>query len=263
MGERVLIGHHMNKPESVTDHFNRMAPTFITNYLSAPDFKERLEVWRRAIENSLAQMPAKSLCLDMGCGDGSISRQIAARGIRTIGFDQSKTMLELARSRAVEEGVGSRAEYVLASLPLPEELSKAYENSAGLIICSSVMEYVDDYETALRQFHSLLMPGGVLLLSLPNRLSIYRLFERTFRRFLASQDSYLRHQRHQFDPGFVKPLLAEFGYRIIEEKYFSLPLQKFSEKIFRSYRGRRMATMFLVTAEKEPHNRTAFSLIAL
>lgn len=150
----------MKKQESVTDHFNRMAPTFVTNYSISPDFKERLEVWRRAIENSMAQMPGKSVCLDMGCGDGSISRQVAARGIRTIGFDQSNTMLELARRRAVEEGVESRSEYALASLPLSEELMKTYKSSAGLIICSSVMEYVDDYETALRQFHSLLKPGG-------------------------------------------------------------------------------------------------------
>jgi 2-polyprenyl-6-hydroxyphenyl methylase/3-demethylubiquinone-9 3-methyltransferase len=241
----------MSEPESVTDHFNRMAPTFVTNYSISPDFKERLEVWRRAIQDNLAQMPDKSVCLDMGCGDGSISRQVAARGIRTVGFDQSKTMLELARRRAVEEGVGSRAKYVLASLPLSEELSKAYEDSAGLIICSSVMEYVDDYETVLRQFHSLLKPGGLLLLSLPNRLSVYRIFERTLRRFLASQDSYLRHQRHQFDPGLVKPLLAAFGYRVLAEEFFSLPLQRLSEKFFHSYRGQWMATMFLVTAQKD------------
>ena len=106
----------MKKPESVTDHFNRMAPTFVTNYSISPDFKERLEVWRRAIETSAAQIPGNALCLDMGCGDGSISRQVAACGIRTIGFDQSKSMLELARRRSVEEGVESRSEYALASL---------------------------------------------------------------------------------------------------------------------------------------------------
>ena len=128
---------------------------------------------------------------------------------------------------------------------------KTYKSSAGLIICSSVMEYVEDYETVLRQFYSLLKPGGILLLSLPNRLSVYRIFERTLRRFLASQDSYLRHQRHQFDPGFIRPLLAEFGYRVIEEEYFSLPLQRLSEKFFHSYRGQWMATMFLVTAQKD------------
>ena len=241
----------MSKSESVTDHFNRMAPTFVTNYSHAPDFKERLEVWRRAIESSLAHMPDNSLCLDMGCGDGLISRQVASRGIHIVGFDQSETMLGLAKRRAVEEGVGSRAKYVLASLPLSEELSKSYKHSAGLIICSSVMEYVEDYETVLRQFHSLLKPGGILLLSLPNRLSAYRIVERTLRPFLTSEDSYLRHQRHQFDPGRMQLLLGSFGYRVVEKKYFSLPLQRFSGKFFGRYRGRRVATMFLMTAQKD------------
>jgi 2-polyprenyl-3-methyl-5-hydroxy-6-metoxy-1,4-benzoquinol methylase len=241
----------MSKTESITDYFNRTAPTFISNYSDSPDFKERVKVWQRAIEKRMAHMPAKSLCLDMGCGDGSISRQVAARGIRIVGFDQSETMLSLARHQADQEGVGSRAEYLLASLPLSEELTKAYENSAGLIICSSVMEYISDYEKVLGQFHSLLKPGGILLLSLPNRLSLFRIFERALRPFLALQDSYLQFQRHQFDPGHVKPLLAAFGYKIDEEEYFSLPLQKFSENVFRNYRGRRIATMFLVTAQKD------------
>ena len=242
----------MKRPESVTAHFNRKATTFISNYSDSPAFKERLNVWRRAIEKSFTHIPGKSLCLDMGCGDGSISRQVAARGIRIVGFDQSEAMLALARHRAIKEGVGSQTEYLLASLPLSEELSKAYESSAGLIVCSSVMEYVSDYERVLSQFHSLLKPGGILLLSLPNRLSLFRILERTLRPFLAMGGSYLQHQRHQFDPGRVKPLLAAFGYKIInEEEYFSLPLQRLSESFFRSYRSRWMATMFLVTAQKD------------
>jgi 2-polyprenyl-6-hydroxyphenyl methylase/3-demethylubiquinone-9 3-methyltransferase len=187
----------------------------------------------------------------MGCGDGSISRHIAGKGIRIVGFDQSEAMLALARRRAAEEGVESHTEYVLASLPLPEQLVRAYEYSSGLIICSSVMEYVEHYETVLRQFHSMLRPGGVLLLSLPNRHSVYRIVERTMRRFVALQDSYLQHQRHQFDPGRVKSLLAALGYSVVEEEYFSLPLQRFSGKFFRSYRGRWIATMFLIAAKKD------------
>jgi 2-polyprenyl-3-methyl-5-hydroxy-6-metoxy-1,4-benzoquinol methylase len=240
----------MYESESVRDHFNRMAETFVANYSNSPDFKERLEVWRRAIEKSFTHIPDESLCLDMGCGDGLISRQVAARGIRTVGFDQSDAMLALATRRAVEEGVGSHTEYVQASLPFTEELSKRYENSAGIIICSSVMEYVDDYEAVLRQFHCMLQSGGILLLSLPNRLSIHRIFERTVARFLAPRDSYLRHQRHQFDASHVRRLLDTRGYTMVAEEYYSLPLQKLSQNLFRSYRSRWLATMFLVTAQK-------------
>ena len=241
----------MSEQESVRDHFNRTAPRFIINYSNSPDFKERLKVWRRAIENSVGQMPDKSLCLDMGCGDGSISRQVATRGIRIVGFDQSETMLALARRRAVEEGVGSQTEYLLTSLPLSEEFTKAYEDSAGLIICSSVMEYVDDYETVLRQFHSLLKPGGVLLLSLPNCLSVYRIFERLLQRLSVRENSYLQHQRHQFDPDRVRSLLTRLEYHVIDEELFSLPLQRFLGKFLHSYRGCWLATMFLVIAQKD------------
>jgi 2-polyprenyl-6-hydroxyphenyl methylase/3-demethylubiquinone-9 3-methyltransferase len=240
----------MRKSESVTAYFNRTAPTFISRYSDSPAFKERLKVWQCAIEKSLAHPPGISLCLDMGCGDGSISRQVAARGIRTIGLDQSEAMLALARQRAVDEKLGAQTDYILASLPLSDELTKRFENSAGLIICSSVMEYVDDYEKTLRQFHTILKPGGILLLSLANRLSVYRIFERTLRRFLLLQDSYLQHQRHQFDRSRVKPLLAAFGYRVLEEEFFALPLQTLTEKVFRGYRGQWLATMFLVTAQK-------------
>src|SRR5262245_6875082 len=228
----------ISDPENVRDHFNRMAQTFITNYSNSPDFKERLEVWRRSIEKSVARIPAQSLCLDMGCGDGSISRYAARLGLRVIGFDQSEAMLALARRRAVEEGVTSHTEYVPASLPFSEQLVKSYENSAGLIICSSVMEYIDDYEAVMCQFHRMLRNGGILLLSLPNRLSMQRIVERTIRRFVASRDSYLQHQRHQFDPNHVRRLLTELGYTAIEEEYYSLPLQKFSQSLFHSYRGR-------------------------
>jgi 2-polyprenyl-6-hydroxyphenyl methylase/3-demethylubiquinone-9 3-methyltransferase len=240
----------MNELESVTEHFNRAAQTFVSNYSNSPDFKERLTVWRRATEKHIADMPSGSLCLDMGCGDGSIGRQVAIRGIRTIGFDQSETMLALARQRAAESDIASQTEYVRASLPLAKELAESYRDAAGLIICSSVLEYVSDYEEALRQFYSLLKPGGVLLLSLPNRLSLYRVLERTLLRHLASEDSYLRHQRHQFDSQKISKLVALIGFRKIGVEFFALPLQAVTEKIVGAHRGRRLATMFMVTARK-------------
>lgn len=237
-------------PETVREYFNRTAQAFASNYSDAPDFKERLRVWQRAIEKNIADITGRSVCLDMGCGDGSICRQVAVRGIRTIGFDQSETMLVLARRRAAEYGVVPQTEYVRASIPLEKELAGIYRDAAGLMICSSVLEYVSDYEEALRQFYSLLEPGGILLLSLPNRLSTYRIFERTLRRHIVRRDSYLRHQRHQFDSHEVRSLMTAIGFRTIDVEFFSLPLQSVTEKIVGSYRGRWLATMFLVTAQK-------------
>jgi 2-polyprenyl-6-hydroxyphenyl methylase/3-demethylubiquinone-9 3-methyltransferase len=186
----------------------------------------------------------------MGCGDGLISQRIAAAGIHIVGIDQSETMLALARRQAADEGISAQAEYVLATLPLSDEMSKAYENSADLIISSSVMEYVDNYEKAIRQFHSILKSDGILLLSLPNQLSIYRVFERVLQKLFPLRDSYLQHQRHQFNPARTKSLLISLGFDVIEEEYFSFPWQRFTEKFLHGYRGRWIATMLLFTMRK-------------
>lgn len=241
----------MKQPETVTEHFNRAAKAFVSNYSNSPAFKERLTVWRRAIEKHIAEMPSGSLCLDMGCGDGLISREVAIKGIRTVGFDQSENMLALATQRAAEAGVGPQTEYLRATLPLSKEFTQRYRDTAGLIICSSVLEYVPDYEQALRQFYSFLKPRGIIILSLPNRHSVYRIFERTLRRLLVRRDSYLSHQQHQFDSYQISALMNAVGLKIMGEEYFALPLQRVTGRIVGSYRGHRLATMFMVTAQKQ------------
>src|SRR6266545_6312955 len=49
----------------------------------------------------LRQVPPEThRALDVGCGDGSLSRALAARGIATLGLDASPGMIALARARA-------------------------------------------------------------------------------------------------------------------------------------------------------------------
>ena len=47
----------------------------------------------------------------------------------------------------------------------------------GLIFCSSVMEYLDNFSKHLDKLHNLLDDKGTLILTLPNSRSIYRLIE--------------------------------------------------------------------------------------
>jgi 2-polyprenyl-3-methyl-5-hydroxy-6-metoxy-1,4-benzoquinol methylase len=208
-----LAGGLSNSNE-VEEHFNQAAEQFTQNYHAKADFHERQHLWQRVIDESLDRLADGGICLDLGCGDGTLSRSVAAKGIQTVGIDQSDKMLSLARRRAGEAGVGQWGTYLHASLPLPVELETRYTGKAGLILCSSVLEYVMDYEKVLAQFFHLLKPGGRLILSVPNRSSVYRVMQRICRFLLPLRSSYLRHQRHQFNASDLEVLLEHLGYRI-------------------------------------------------
>ena len=45
-------------------------------------------------------------------------------------------------------------------------------NSCDGVLCSSVLEYVSDVDTCLKEFARVLRPAGLLLVSVPNRHSI-------------------------------------------------------------------------------------------
>lgn len=234
--------------ESLVEYFDRTAGRFAANYESAPEFHERRAVWRCAIERVLPGVPHGALCLDLGCGDGSLSRWVAAQGRPVVGLDQSDAMLALARRRAGEEGLGPCAVYHHASLPLDPAREAAYEGTVGLIVCSSVLEYVTDPPEVLAQCRRLLMPGGTLLVSLANRDSLYRIAQRALHGLFAWTDSYLRYQRHQYSLPIANTLLTRLGFRVIDAEFFALPFHRYVATIAGKCRGRRMATMILLAA---------------
>lgn len=238
------------KPKSTVEYFDRTAERFAAQYEDDPAFHERRTIWRRAIEKVSPHIPMDTLCLDLGCGDGSISRFLAAQGRPVVGLDQSEAMLALARCRAGVEGLSRTTVYRRASLPLDHDLEAQYQGKVGLILCSSVLEYVSAPRVVLEQCHRLLAPGGVLLVSLPNRESLYRIGQRVFGSALAQHDSYLQHQLHQYRAADAVALLVDLGYRVSDAIFFALPFHRYTGRVVPRYRGRWLATMMLFAAHQ-------------
>lgn len=91
---------------------------------------------RRAL---LPLLPASSAgaALDVGCGVGRWSLELATRGLEVTGVDLSPYMIELARARAREAGVQ-------ASFAVGDVVSMSLGRKFDLIVCVTVLQHILD-----------------------------------------------------------------------------------------------------------------------
>ncbi len=94
--------------------------------------------------------------LDLGCGDGSLCRELADAGAaRVLGVDPSERMLGLARERTTDPTV-EYAQQFAEDLRLPAD-------SVDLVVSSLALHYVDDLAGLLGNVSSWLRPGGAFV----------------------------------------------------------------------------------------------------
>jgi SAM-dependent methyltransferase len=108
-----------------------------------------------------AQAVAGREVLDAACGLGYGMQILGEAGAtRVVGIDRSAAAIENARGR-----LGANAELVLGDLhELPFEAS-----SFDAVVCFEAIEHVERPERVLDGLKLVLRPGGILLLSTPNR----------------------------------------------------------------------------------------------
>ncbi|MFK2904156.1 methyltransferase domain-containing protein [Dyella ginsengisoli] len=141
--------------------------------------------------------------LDAACGLGYGGRVIAAstRADRIIGIDGSKYAIDYAKMSFSEDG--DRVRYELGMLP--EALSALEDNSVDLVTSFETLEHVADPVAVLREFHRILVPGGRILVSVPNDWSD------------ASGEDPNPYHLHVYDWGRLKTEISEFF--TLEEAY--------------------------------------------
>ncbi len=107
--------------------------------------------------------------LDIGCGTGFLLEQLAARGLSGVGVDLSPESVEIANQRLAELGAADR---------LTAQVGSAYEPPEGpfdLVTITDVLEHLEDPRACLTAARERLAPGGVIVVSTPNRRSLHGL----------------------------------------------------------------------------------------
>ncbi len=102
--------------------------------------------------------------LDAGCGRGVVACDLAKRyGFNITGIDILDFELASAKQRAIRSGVTDRTRFLLGDYTktgLPKESFDAVYANETLSHCTDL----ENLESALREFHRLLKPGGSLTL---------------------------------------------------------------------------------------------------
>jgi ubiquinone/menaquinone biosynthesis C-methylase UbiE len=95
-------------------------------------------------------------CLDVGCGDGQVTVQLARTvgpGGRAVGIDVDEDALAIAREAARQAGV--HAEFVRSDATAPPE-----RDEFDLAYARLVLSHMPDSAAALRAMHAAVRPGG-------------------------------------------------------------------------------------------------------
>ena len=180
--------------------------------------------------------------IDLGCGNGDLSLVCGQAGFTVLSIDGSAEMLRLARVRLAAEGVP--AAFRQDRLPLAADALGELEGTAGLVVASSVLEYVDDDARFLAQCRTLLAPDGHALVSVPNAVSPARRVERLLGDRGPLRGTIVEVQRHQYTALAITDLACRAGLSVEGIYYFALPWPRLLSRVTSSRRPR-LATLML------------------
>lgn len=162
--------------------------------------------------------------LDIGCGPGITVAYLTDLGCRVHGVDLSEAMVAECRRTFGHLGAATFSVGRLERLDAPDA-------SYDAVICMGVVEYIADDEAAVREMARVARPGATVLISLPNRLSPFRLWRRhvfrpaaeAMRRFLGKGPREGLFHR-EYRSGEYDRLLRAHGLEPVAHVYYNFKL---------------------------------------
>lgn len=112
------------------------------------------------LDNLESSVPPNGKVLDVGCGNGIISINLGKNGYNVHGIDVSEKAIKRAQENNDQSNV--KFEVISAESLVAEGLQ--YD----AVICSEVLEHLDDPSVLLKTIHASLKDEGILIVTVPN-----------------------------------------------------------------------------------------------
>jgi SAM-dependent methyltransferase len=128
-----------------------------------------------AYEFAAATIPPGSQALEIGCGEGYGTALLAKTAHIVIGLDIDQATVEQATAKYASETLSFRL-YDGTRIPFPD-------NSLDAAVSFQVIEHVRDDSGHVREISRVLKPGGLLVMTTPNRTYRLRPGQKPWNRF--------------------------------------------------------------------------------
>jgi len=150
---------------------------------------------------------AGKTALDVGCGAGLLAEPLARLGAKVMAIDAAPEVIAVARDHATGQGLG--IEYRHAAV---EDLDGRFD----LVTCMEVIEHVADPQAFLDCLAARLAPGGLMILSTPNRTARSRLLMITVAEGLGQIPKGTHEHERFITPDEMKAMMAAAGLTVVD-----------------------------------------------
>lgn len=154
-----VLGIYQAVFESNQKQYQKMTRTLSSRnsgYSKAVDHKR----FQFIIKQLQRHVPPQGKVLDVGCGNGIMSKAIGQCGYQVLGVDVSEKAIKKAKAAESQSNVDFR-------VVRAEELV-ADGSTYDAVICSEVLEHLSNPSPLLTTLHALLSNQGVLVVTVPN-----------------------------------------------------------------------------------------------
>ena len=152
--------------------------------------------------------------LDVGCGGGLLSEQLARLGGQVTGIDPVSTSIDAANDHKQLDSSLTSLQYICTNI---ETLASDPSNHSrfNAVIASEVLEHVSNVKLFLRSAHDLLVPNGRLIITTINQTLASRIFAITVAEKILHLLPEGTHSYDNFVPvnGLIL-MLSELGFTV-------------------------------------------------
>ncbi|MDD5680401.1 MAG: class I SAM-dependent methyltransferase [Candidatus Omnitrophica bacterium] len=142
--------------------------------------------------------------LEAGCGTGNLTSYLLDKQL-VVAVDNDSEMLDECRKRFSQ---GQNIRFTKYSLTDPS-IIKLSENNLDTIVCINTLEHIEDDAAALKNFRSILVKGGTLILLVP-----------AFQRLFCSLDKAAGHYR-RYGMEEISEKAERCGFSVEKKMYFN------------------------------------------